>query len=125
VDRSTKDHLVRTWIEHHKKYVKGKVHEETFWAWEEVYALVLDEPDLAWELILQIFATDKSDITLANLAAGPLEDLLVHHGPDYIDRIEKHAAADPEFRHLLGGVWRNSIDAVVWERVLRVRGGVW
>ena len=48
---------------------------------------------------------------------GPLEDLLVYHGPDVIDKIEALATSDPEFRGLLGGVWRNKIREDVWERI--------
>jgi hypothetical protein len=34
-----------------------------------------------------------------------------------IDQIEALGKADPHFRDLLGGVWRNQIREDVWERV--------
>ena len=75
------------------------------------------EPALALQVIRDILHRDSSDKVVENLAAGPLEDLLVYHGPDVIDEIEALAAGDPEFRCLLGGVWRNKIRDDVWERV--------
>ena len=35
------------------------------------------------------------------------------------------AKTDPRFRHLLGGVWKNSIAEEVWRRVENCRSVVW
>lgn len=119
-------HLVETWIEHHRVgRARGKIPDETFWAWNRLYEITLDEPELAWEMILQILATDQTDVTIENLAAGPLEDFLVYHGKAYIDRIERQARIDPAFNELLGGVWRNAISPEVWSRVQKIRKRVW
>lgn len=59
------------------------------------------------------------------LAAGPLEDLLAHHGPAVIDRVEQLANEDSRFNLLLGGVWPGSIAPEVWLRVETVRREVW
>src|SRR5262245_7862582 len=48
-----------------------------FWAWEAVNALVRDEPEQAWSMILRLVELSPDDRILANVAAGPLEDLLV------------------------------------------------
>lgn len=52
-----------------------------------------------------------------NLAAGPLETLLVRHGRDVLERVEAEAKSNPSFKDLLDGVWGNAIDEAVWERV--------
>ena len=39
---------------------------------------------------------------LAYVAAGPIEDLLVHHGAAFIERVEVAAGRDPIFRKMLG-----------------------
>jgi len=39
--------------------------------------------------------------------------------------VEERAVADPSFRELLGGVWRNAIRQDVWDRLEAIRGGVW
>jgi hypothetical protein len=59
----------------------------------------------------------KDENVLDNLAAGPLETLLVRHGRDIIDRVENEAKSDPRFKDLLLGVWGNAVDATVWERL--------
>ena len=43
------------------------------------------------------------------LAAGPVEDLLAHHGDEVIESIERMAKLDPEFRKCLTGVSNNSM----------------
>jgi hypothetical protein len=52
------------------------------------------------------------------VAAGPVEDLLTHHGPIVVERIVAEAAANEKMRVALGGVWgRSRMDANVWKRV--------
>jgi hypothetical protein len=118
--------LVSTWIKHHQdQRATGKVPEETFWAWDELDRLCWKYPEQAWDTILQILEADQSDVIRENLAAGPLEDLLVHHGAKIIARVEEKARQDPRFRLLLGGVWERSIQPEVWARVEKARGGIW
>ncbi len=57
-----------------------------------------------------------------SLAAGPLEDLLVRHGADFIDKVELEAQRSIFFRSLLGGVWKNAIQVDVWKRVQAAAG---
>jgi hypothetical protein len=126
MDTEERSQLVTTWIEHHKKgRAEGTPPVETLWAWEKFSDSVRDNPELAWELILQTLAADKSDVTIENLAAGPLEDFLVYHGKEFIDRIEIQAQSNPEFNELLGGVWENEIPPEVWRRVQKIREKVW
>ena len=82
-------------------------------------------PEVAWTAIVELSRQPLTDRQIALLAAGPLEDLLKYHGPDYIDRIEKEARTYQAFRHLLGGVWRNTIAEPVWRRVEAIRGPAW
>ena len=62
---------------------------------------------------------------LALLAAGPMEELLVYHGPAIIEQVEEKAAHQPKFRRLLGGVWKNAIEEGIWARVCKARDAVW
>ena len=84
--------------------------------------LVLDDPELAWPIIEEILHIDSSDRMLAIVAAGPVEDLLAHHGAAFIERIEKLAGREPIFRKMLGGVWRSKISEDVWKRLKAVAG---
>lgn len=126
MNRKERDILVKTWIEHNKKTrINGETAKESFWAWEKLNQATRVNPDLAWELMLQILETDQSDITFENLAAGHLEDLLVYHGKEFIDRVEKQANDDVNFNELLGGVWSNTIDSNVLHRIEKIRKSVW
>ena len=75
------------------------------------------DPERCWAVILKIFALDQSDHLLANLAAGPLEDLLATHGKRFIERVETLARQEPRFRFTTQMVWRNSISGPVWARL--------
>ena len=87
--------------------------------------IVHDDLEVAWPAILEILQRASTEDQVAVLAAGPLEDLLAFHGPEFIDRVECEAARNPRFRQLLGGVWQNRILLEIWERVQKVRREVW
>lgn len=93
-----------------------------FWAWQRLHELVWSEPEEAWKVIEAIRQANGSDLIIANLAAGPLEDLLATHGEQFIERVETLSRRDAQFRRLLGGVWRSSISEKVWTRLRAVAG---
>jgi hypothetical protein len=94
---------------------------DLFWAVDKFFCYNDEEPELCWQAILEILRRKPSNKVFAILAAGPLEDLIQYHGTDYIDRIEIEARTNPDFKHLLGGVWESSSPAV-WKRVVFARG---
>ena len=110
---------VEGYIEAQEKYKKSG--EDNHWSIEKFFDLDFDHPQLCWEAILQILHRKPSQKVLGVLAAGPLEDLIHHHGPSFINEIEKEAKINTEFKDLLGGVWESSTDEV-WNRVLKARG---
>ncbi len=114
-DEKTK--LVNAWIDLQRIEHDTARHDELFWSFEQMWELTHNEPEAALDVILTILRTDSSSTTNENLSAGPLEDLLVCHGPEFIGRIEGEAATNQSFRHLLGGVWKNSMTDDVWNRV--------
>src|SRR5690242_14854176 len=77
-----------------------------------------------WKAILEVLSQQPPPEVLAVLAAGPLEDLIDDQGQAFIERIERQAALDPAFRHLLGGVWESG-SPDVWSRVQKARGERW
>ena len=95
-----------------------------FWPIMKFFDLSLDHPEMCWTAILVILSREPSDKVLGILAAGPLEDLIEDHGPEYIEKIEAEAKANPAFKHLLGGVWESSTQEV-WDRVQRIRDKPW
>lgn len=86
--------------------------------------LVRKEPEIAWLAIQLIFLGCRNDFERACLAAGPLEDLLAKHGEAFIERVEKAASEDKDFRELLVGVWRSVIPLPIWERLQRAAGAM-
>ena len=83
-----------------------------FWAWEVVRNLVTDDPSEAWLLILALLHTAPDDGVLGSVAAGELEEFVLAHAADFIDRIEEEAHADSRFKSALSYlyVWKLSSD---------------
>ena len=92
----------------------------SYWAIEQFADFEADYPEECWNAMLSIVAKEPTPRILANLAAGPMEELLELHGSDYIDRIEKEARINPDFRNLLHSVWEIT-NKSIWKRVLRAR----
>jgi hypothetical protein len=95
------------------------------WASPELDDLVRDEPERAWRIIIALSEQSTDEECKSLLAAGPIENLLSQHGPAFIERVEQRAAADAEFNHILGGVWRSEITDDVWSRLQAARKQVW
>ena len=109
--------FAREWIacttmERHEREHRGRD-----CATDQMYKWVRRDPERAWRIIHAIRAQGGTDEVLANLAAGPLEDLMVYHGPAFIERVETLSRQDAQFRKLLGAVWRNDMTDDVWRRL--------
>jgi hypothetical protein len=90
-----------------------------------MYDASTEEPETAWQAILEILKHELTDEQRSLLAAGPLEDLLAWHGATFINRVEEEAKLNPRFNHLLGGVWRREMPKAIWERIESARKEVW
>ena len=117
--------LADAWIRFHQLPKKSIARGELEWAWEQLDDLCRTAPDAAWQVIQEIIARDKSDGNLAYVGAGPFEDLLVHHGARFIDRVESCARSDAAFKRMLGVVWKNAIADDVWNRVKAIAPPSW
>lgn len=85
--------------------------------------LIDDDPEQAWLLIRRLIDQADSEVALQCIAAGPLEDLLCDHGPQFIDRAEAAARHQPPFRRALTTVWgHNRMAADVRRRVTLAAG---
>lgn len=98
-----------------------------WWAVERFMLVVGTDvsPEDCWKAILEVLARDPPKEVIGILAAGALEDLIASHGAEFIERIESESRRNPAFRHLLGGVWKNSSTPDVWARVEKARGQTW
>ena len=91
----------------------------------EMFDACTENPEAAWQVILTLVDRELTEDQVADLAAGPMEDLLVWHGSRFIDRVEEKATTDTRFNFLLGGVWRREMPQQIWDRVVKVRKQVW
>ena len=92
----------------------------SFWAYEELDKLCSTDPGRAVEIVRLIAQQWPEDRVMFNLAAGPLEDLLVRHGPEVIDQIEKLANDFDYFLFLVSGVWVDRMSPDTQARVVRL-----
>lgn len=90
-------------------------------ALQEVLDLPSLKPDTCWRMIELAAAMELTPYQAALIAAGPLEDLLGHHGAAFIDRVESAVRRDPGMRMIAGGVWRGSMPRPIWDRFIAMR----
>jgi hypothetical protein len=117
--------IAQTWIEIDRLPEDSEELDAKFWAFERLSNLVRHDPEEAWKVIEAMRRLDRSDAILANIAAGPLENLLVYHGDKFIDRFEILAQSDQQFRKLLGAVWQNDMSDALWIRVKAIAAPSW
>ncbi len=115
--------IAASWI----KYANSPPLERTennphFWACEELQDLIRNDPANAWAVIEAMWAMDSSERILANIASGPVEEILCLHGAAVIEKIEVTAEKDAVFKKLLGAVWQNTMPESIWKRVKTVAG---
>ena len=73
---------------------------------------------MAFRVILEALPSFKANLEIAQLAAGPMEDLVTQHGERLIDEIEREAAKNEGFRYLLSGIWgQTHVPPEVWRRI--------
>jgi hypothetical protein len=77
-------------------------------------------PERAWKFILLALEAPICQPHLGAVAAGPLEDLLIFHGPEFIERVEAEAISNPKFAHMLGGMYVSQMTDEICERVQQV-----
>jgi len=94
--------------------------QENWWAYQHLQSLIENSPEEAWDMILAILERIESPELLEDLGAGPLEDLMRDHGPEFIDRVESLARENQRFRAAVSVVDGHlSIDSQVLERLRR------
>jgi len=117
--------LAKAWIAYIRFSVKNKKYDgEGLWASDKLVDMERADPESLWPIILLIHSLneEEADLVVAGcLAAGPLENLLAYHGPQFIDRLEAHARRSPKFAFLLCGVWQSLMSDEIWARVVKAR----
>ncbi|MEE4539423.1 MAG: hypothetical protein V2J51_13145 [Erythrobacter sp.] len=128
-EKNIAEKIALNWIKYTLLYPKAAP-EELMQTSFKFMDICKDDPILAWNVILKVMdhytlreAQSKGSDgfwIISNLAAGPIEDLLVYNGETLISTIEREAKRNPLLRHTLKGVWRNKIDQKVWDRLGKI-----
>jgi hypothetical protein len=121
------DNLAKGWIAEHSTENLDKNAVDTDGAYfDKLVDLIYGwRPDLgdhqtAWQIILRMIELTNEEITIANIAAGPLESLIAQHGPQYLDSIRTQARNDPRFLLILKGVWKNQSSNEIWMEIQQI-----
>jgi hypothetical protein len=85
------DEFIHTWL----------VHNQTAWPDSDLREWCLHDPERAWEVICALVEQELNDSQMGSLGAGPIERLMMRHGPQFIDRLESLAASNQTFRECL------------------------
>ena len=118
-DDADRDDIIEAYLARTRAQEQGIADDAGFWAVEAMWEIVDGEPEAAWTVILEMIGRAEGDYQIASIAAGPLEDFIVRHGWQCLDKVEREARANPKFRRALVGVWGES--RMPEELVLRLR----
>jgi hypothetical protein len=106
--------IVKSWIRMQLAENGSEEYEREFWSFEKLSNYCRKEPRCAWEIVVGIYESTSNDVVLSNLAAGPLEDLLVYHGSLALPWVADYCVRQPSFGEVLQMVWRNEMRDEVW-----------
>jgi hypothetical protein len=86
-------------------------------SWERIDALLHDDARAACMVVEALVSQAATEPELAYVAAGPLEDLLSHHGPSVIGWVEAEAERSAWFKKAIEMVWGRAIEESVRQRL--------
>ena len=118
-DANNREAVIEAYFAHTRALEQGITDDPYLWAVEAMWEMIERAPEVAWTVILDMVGRAEGDHQIASIAAGPLEDFIVRHGWQYLDRVEREALANAKFRRALVGVWGES--RMPEELVLRLR----
>lgn len=125
MNKEKHNNIAAAWIALHQSKEGSDQYKSNFWAYESLSDLCDDEPEHCLNVICTILNQTDDDLVLANLAAGPLEDLLAKHGTMVVNQIKHEAKNSMKFRKILGAVWRNEISGPIWDEIKAIAGPSW
>lgn len=115
--------LADKWIALQTTDESSPEYKALFPASTKLWELSRKDPSTCLAVIEDIAGKTRDEHLLANLGAGPLEDLLVAHGEAVIDDIERLVHVSESFRMAASCVWRRtSMSDSLWGRLMKLRG---
>ena len=113
--------VARYWLANWDSTTSDHEKELNSWVDDALYAAMQHDAEYAFRIIEAINEQDSDQSQIEVFAAGPVEDLLVHHGETVIQNVVALASRDDNFARVLGGVWKRDMADNVWELVLKYR----
>lgn len=115
--------LIDAWFSAQNIDVNSDEYDEVSWAVDELFNMAHDEPDKLLIIIQDILHIDSSKKTLGAIGAGALEDLLVHHGDDYIDKIIEISNFNANFKAAFQFTYidKDDVSEDVYKKVLKLK----
>ncbi|WP_421567530.1 DUF6869 domain-containing protein [Stenotrophomonas sp. PD6] len=114
---SSRKALAKSWIELQGAPDDSALQRESQWSALELNMLCIEEPEQAWELVVEIFESSSDPWVFENLGAGPLEALLSLHGPSTLKAIESYTSKSSDFLGVVAHVWLNALPSDVAKRL--------
>lgn len=93
--RSSEERIAHAWVQM----------QSTWWAHEALHVACKKNPRKAWRLLVRLSDLVTTRELVQIFGAGPLEDFIRSHAPQYIDRIEEQASTHRRFRDALRIAW--------------------
>ena len=78
--------------------------QRNWWAHGEIFRACEKQPRRAWRLLGRMADLATTAELVEDLGAGPLEEFIRSHAPQFIRQIERRAAEHPRFRRALRSV---------------------
>jgi hypothetical protein len=114
--------LIGAWLRYYVSERHDRPDEDPDrWAVQEVMGLVLDDPDEAWNLMIDLVRSSATEWQLVAIGSGVLEDLLRVNPDRYMTALEESAATNRKLVTAAACTWlyndpvRPRIDALLRE----------
>jgi uncharacterized protein DUF6869 len=93
-----------------------------FWSWEMARDLIEDDPAEAWLFVVALVNRAHEEGVLHVVAAGELEEFLLAHAADFIDRIEEEARGNSRFKSALSYLYVWKLSPELFDRIQAAAG---
>jgi hypothetical protein len=117
LDKSELNVIAKSWISLHHSKTNSKEYDENFWSFEKMSDYCRKNPEYAWKIIIEIYENNPGEKIISNVAAGPLEDLLVNNGNFVLKWVNQYCLNNADFVNVLKMVWRNEISEDIWNEL--------
>lgn len=115
--------LVKTWLSAQHVDVESDEYADVSWAVDELFDLAHDDPERLLAIIVEILSIDPSAKVIGAIGAGVLEELLVYHGSEYIDKLVQLSNSDVNFKACLefSYIDKDDVSVDVYEKIAQIK----